>query len=100
MEITTAEQNSFVESILFEHGPLDKVWMGGSDVIVEGEWLWAVSKARVSAGFTSWAPGEPDDWKNHQDCMSFKYQWKHWDDDHCAAEYPFICQRLVSSVIG
>ena len=100
MEILTAGQNSFVESIMFEHEP-NFVWLGASDSGTEGAWLWTTSGTPVAQGFTYWAPGNPDDFPQFggQDCLQFSYGGKRWDDSECHVPHPYVCQRPVSNGI-
>ena len=63
-EILTSEQNSFLESIMFENNT-SSVWLGANDIISEGKWFWATSDNPVDTSdnpvdeFTYWNPGQP-----------------------------------------
>lgn len=68
-------------------------WIGGSDMLVEGEWEWMTSHNLVT--FTDWASGEPDDFLN-QDCLDIKTSAHyHWNDSPCSYLHWFICEKHV-----
>lgn len=57
-------------------------WIGGSDMLVEGEWEWMTSHKLIT--FTDWASGEPADFLN-QDCLDIKGSVHyHWNDSPCS----------------
>merc|ERR1711963_702138 len=33
----------YVEGLMFEHGVTDYVWLGGHDMVIDGEWEWATN---------------------------------------------------------
>ncbi|XP_013383083.1 uncharacterized protein LOC106153631 [Lingula anatina] len=72
------------------------VWIGGSDVINEGSWMWTSGQAVT---YFNWAQGQPETlWPRYhnEDCMVMRRadEWK-WSDFPCAGRYSsfsFICQ--------
>lgn len=55
----------------------------------------------MSAGYSSWAPGEPDDQLNSQDCALLHEQnyWS-WKDYFCSVEeYSYVCQRGMQNLM-
>ena len=99
-EIKTEEQNIFVEHILFEHQNATEIWLGATDLVSEGSWYWATSDVPVTAGFTFWLPGEPNN-KHGADCMEFEqYGYRNWNDEKCENKKSFVCQKSDSIVIG
>ena len=59
-----------------------KVWLGGTDQVEEGIWIWSDGKVW---NFTYWATGKPDN-VNNSDCM-FIANWDDlafWHDIPCA----------------
>lgn len=68
-------------------------WIGGSDMLVEGEWEWMTSHKLIT--FTDWASGEPADFLN-QDCLDIKGSVHyHWNDSPCSYLHWFICEKHV-----
>ncbi|XP_011428425.3 type-2 ice-structuring protein isoform X1 [Magallana gigas] len=104
-EIETSEENEFIrqESRKMAGTASGSFWIGGSDMLVEGEWEWMTSHNLVT--FTDWASGEPDDFLN-QDCLDIKTSAHyHWNDSPCSYLHWFICEKHVQparpdSIIG
>ncbi|XP_063420003.1 perlucin-like protein isoform X2 [Mytilus trossulus] len=76
-------------------------WLGGRDDVIEGFWQWSSTGENFTV--SDWAPGEPDDASNSQDCLliwkSADYQW---DDQQCTTNYRYICESEYpgEAVIG
>ena len=67
---------------------LNAVWVGGTDVVTEGEWLWVPSDDPIPAPSdpgSHWGDGEP----NNGDCLT--YVEGQWDDRSCGFSYPSVC---------
>lgn len=66
-------------------------WLGGRDDVIEGFWQWSSTGENFTV--SDWAPGEPDDAANSQDCLLI---WKaanyQWDDQQCTINYRYICE--------
>ena len=95
----SAEENAYVEAIMFEH-PEAFVWLGATDLMTENKWFWAHSDTPVS-GFTFWNKGQPDNAASGENCMEFRVNkgFRHWNDDPCSSKKPFICQKPYDSVV-
>ncbi|XP_072042492.1 uncharacterized protein [Amphiura filiformis] len=57
------------------------VWIGLSDVVTEGSWIWDDGTAY---GYTNWAPQQPDNYLGNDDCVHFR----HGDDVGLWNDYP------------
>ena len=70
------------------------MWIGAHDTIAEGEMIWVSDNTLVSSGFTDWSPGQPDNYKNREDCILFSanrgYQW---NDVGCSSKQAYICKK-------
>ncbi|CAH1258875.1 MRC1 [Branchiostoma lanceolatum] len=67
-------------------------FLGFDDRIQEGEWLY-VDGTHLGT-FQPWAPGEPNNKNNEEDCgMMFDYNT--WNDVRCFKELKFICQTSL-----
>ena len=84
-EILTSEQNSFLESVMFENNT-SSVWLGANDIISEG----LTSSSNVWSKFNE---------RGGEDCMEFHYTWRHWNDAHCDDVKPFVCQKNLDSIV-
>jgi hypothetical protein len=69
----------------------NEVWIGFSDLKIEGTFVW-VNNAEKST-YTSWLPGNPDNWNNIEDCAEAGYLTVgKWNDEDCNALDSFICE--------
>jgi len=48
---------------LYCYSLLDNIWVGGTDLENEGEWIWASTQTPIQ-GYTHWAPNEPNSYHN------------------------------------
>lgn len=94
--IKTAELDTFAENFV---GTRD-TWIGGSDRVTEGQFLWEDGTAFM---FTAWAAGEPNNANNNfqEDCVIIAgaRTSKLWDDRPCDASevstsgnFAYLCQ--------
>ncbi|XP_052761838.1 uncharacterized protein LOC128204463 [Mya arenaria] len=69
------------------------VWLGATDEITEGEFVWNVSNQKVN--YTDWGPGEPNSnaLNIREDCLIYwaHYSWK-WADLDCHQKCYFVCE--------
>ena len=67
-------------------------WIGGSDVMAEGKWMWMTSHTPIS--YTNWARGAPSNNLGRQHCLSIHYYVGYlWNDEQCTLSLPFICEK-------
>nr|BAC54022.1 C-type lectin 1 [Anguilla japonica] len=72
-------------------------WIGLTDIRKEGTWVWSDGSA---VDFTTWNPGQPDDWQGNEDCVHANVpEQKNWNDVDCSTPYRFIC-ALRSNAAG
>jgi len=69
-----------------------EVWLAGTDMLLEGIWIWADSMVPVV--YTHWAPNEPNNDRG-QHCMGM---WMSkgfmWDDFYCDQKNYPLCKTL------
>ncbi|XP_059499809.1 C-type lectin domain family 10 member A-like, partial [Stegostoma tigrinum] len=88
---------SQAQNFLSEHAKDTAYWIGLSDTVTEGSWIW-VDGSKVAEGPTFWAPGQPD---NAFDRMSGMREncgllrARRWWDEVCADAYPAICEKTA-----
>ncbi|XP_060071321.1 perlucin-like [Ylistrum balloti] len=96
--VESAEEELFLESYLkttwVSYNHTDGIWLGGTDLLVENEWMWAVSKEPIT-DYVRWAPGEPNSINRHgEDCLDFlPHKSFLWNDENCASQLNFVCER-------
>lgn len=69
-------------------------WIGLSDILVDGEWLWMSSQ--TIAHYTNWVPGEPNNYHSiAEDCAAMRTAsgLYHWNDFPCSMKLYFICEK-------
>ena len=96
--ITSAEENNFV----WQLDPNADMWIGYSDKLKEGRWLWEVSSVKFGIRnwegqpftYTNWDRNQPDN-RHNQDCALIwgYYNVPKWDDRQCRAKKFFVCEK-------
>uniref|UniRef100_A0A3Q3BJA4 C-type lectin domain-containing protein n=1 Tax=Kryptolebias marmoratus TaxID=37003 RepID=A0A3Q3BJA4_KRYMA len=76
---------------------VDFFWIGLTDSETEGRWLW-VDGSPLNESLTFWMKFEPDDWKNHENCVTVRKIEGHeylkcWNDQYCSFFYKSICEK-------
>ena len=69
------------------------MWLGGTDMLNEGEWLWAKTFQPIT--YTRWAPNEPNNGADQdQHCLGMeKDNDFKWDDNTCSRLAIPLCER-------
>ena len=66
------------------------LWIGlYRDPKNEGRWLWV---GGLTAYFTSWDTGEPNNSGSNEDCVEFRMTSEKWNDQSCSDRLPYICE--------
>lgn len=79
--IQSAEENAFILDLL-GYG-----WLGATDEVAEGEWLWVTGEPFT---YANWAPEEPNNYNNEDYCIIATSGW----NDVPVAPNPFVCEFL------
>lgn len=70
-------------------------WIGLTDEVTEGEFLWVDGTALQAGDFDDWIEGEPNDFDSGEDCAVYRFQPGDlalgWNDEPCSRQYGFIC---------
>ncbi|XP_053375839.1 perlucin-like [Mercenaria mercenaria] len=98
VEVNSADENIYLYNKTSTLGDSNSWWMGLTDKLVEGEYVWETSKhVLVVDEYTDWAVGEPN---NHHDenCVKFAHSKGFlWQDTECDDEEHYICEKLDDS---
>lgn len=69
-------------------------WLGGSDILVEGDWRWISNHRRFT--YLAWAPGEPNNYQTGEHCLGlYDILNEAWTDGKCNFTLSFICEKDV-----
>ena len=75
--------------ILLPAHSIDKMYIDGTDVTVEGSF---VSSTGVALSYTNWGSGEPNDAGAGEDCIDMRGNAGVWNDFPCTAALPTVCE--------
>ncbi|XP_063420088.1 perlucin-like [Mytilus trossulus] len=88
------ERNEYETTLkmLCERDIVDSYWVGGSDQMNEGIWLWEDGQTINMSLFRT---GEPNG-NSAQNCLSLKFSASGnlFEDEDCSIPKKFICQRI------
>ena len=97
--ISNEKQNTLIFNLAIQASGdrFDDLWIGLSDHLTEGIWLW---EDRTPVTFQYWADGRPDNAHGGQHYTHMKmYDNGKWEDNDKNHEYPFVCNyRRFASV--
>ncbi|XP_061169376.1 perlucin-like [Saccostrea echinata] len=106
-EIETAEENNFLRLHAIDNYQQTggSFWIGGTDVLIDGQWIWITTQKRMS--YTDWNPGEPNGALRESCLMLHNGKSNfHWNDQPCDSKLFFICEKELpndgdpSTIIG
>jgi hypothetical protein len=97
MDLSTVEAQADNDFLLAQIPASGEYWIGATDDLDEGEWLWISTGSQfwdgdedgesIAGAFEAWRTTEP----NGDNCARITSNG--WADADCADEYPFLCQR-------
>ncbi|CAC5411740.1 unnamed protein product [Mytilus coruscus] len=90
VKIDNNDEDSWLTSVL-----KDEVWMGMSDIQIEGYWIWDFDMSSLS--FNQWHPGEPNGGGRENCGLYCKQRCKQssfvWNDAVCSLVYGYVCEK-------
>ena len=60
-------------------------------------WFWSDNNP---TGYTNWAPDEPNNDNEDEECVEMIPETGGWNDNNCVATRPFVCKTLKSRLIN
>ncbi|XP_061171069.1 macrophage mannose receptor 1-like [Saccostrea echinata] len=89
--IETEMENNFIRQHLLNIGRPVDFWVGGTDIVTEGDWKWITSQKPVM--YSDWYPGKPSDFHHNVNCLELLHNYQyHWNDQDCHVVNHFICE--------
>ncbi|XP_032394478.1 galactose-specific lectin nattectin [Etheostoma spectabile] len=91
--IRSAAEHAFLKEFINKvSGTHKTTWIGGSDAVKEGTWLWS-DGSRFK--YKSWNVGQPDNWFG-ENCLLMNWpQGNTWNDWGCNNLASFVCSKNV-----
>ena len=92
LTIHSQAENDFALSLIPENG--QDIWVGASDITVEGTWVWEDGKAWGS--YTGWATdsSEPNGGSSENCVMMYKSEKPGlWNDASCSGMLHYVCKK-------
>lgn len=86
--VHSAEEETALAELMMERTGASNFWIGLSDLEVEGRFSWVDGSP---LDFTSFAPGEPNDENDGEDCVLLRFDGL-WNDQPCNLELPAACR--------
>ena len=71
--------------------PKLQLWMGGTDLVKEGDFVWTDGTHLPLSAFL-WSPGEPNNAGNIEHCTNINIPDYKLNDKRCDSKLPYICQ--------
>ena len=94
VEIGDQPEQDFVASIMIENDKW-RMWLGGSDIKIEGNWIWNHSGKLVGQDNELWQEGRPYSDRSYN-CLtnSFFSDYK-WYDEPCSWKRAYLCETNI-----
>ncbi|KAM6974547.1 C-type lectin domain family 4 member E-like, partial [Tautogolabrus adspersus] len=103
VKIDSTEEQAFFDQRLREKmtEPEDKFWIGLTDSVNEGSWLWA-DRSPLNSSLVFWSGNEPDNFEGDnpdgEDCVRMgekggAVDLKSWFDKPCEIPHKYICEK-------
>jgi ectoine hydroxylase-related dioxygenase (phytanoyl-CoA dioxygenase family) len=80
--------------MIFFYTILETFWIALTDVEEEGTWMWMNSHTLLTSdSFTDWSPGQPNNYKDNENCAHINAGLNFlWNDYACHENYYYICE--------
>ncbi|KAK8378664.1 hypothetical protein O3P69_009394 [Scylla paramamosain] len=90
--VHSLEENYWLQAKLLRLS-LEAVWMGGRAWEEEYRWV-----DHTPFNFTNWAPGEPNNVHDQEDCLAlYTRRQGYWNDQNCGSPAGRVCKRPLGS---
>ena len=94
MYLTTIDdevENGWLAAEMAARASLETWWIGFSDTVVEGVWVWD-GPPPLDPSFSAWCAGEPNDYGTGEDCAEHLFADGCWNDNDCSGARRYVCE--------
>ncbi|XP_034741178.1 galactose-specific lectin nattectin-like isoform X1 [Etheostoma cragini] len=90
--IHSAAEHAFVKDFIRRvSGTQNPSWIGGTDAVKEGTWMWSDGSA---FNYKNWSAREPNNINGGEHCLMMNWPpGENWNDSICTGQFPFVCSR-------
>ena len=88
--VHSPDENEFVSSLPTTAAGFTYAWIGASDAVSEGSWVWVDGKSW--GGYENWYGNNPNG-VDHANCALIYISYGQWDDAPCSLTRPYICKK-------
>eukprot|EP00976_Prorocentrum_cordatum_P107249 1194608-Prorocentrum_minimum.AAC.6 len=93
--VQSAEENDFIASMRSSESANLGLWLGGTDVQVEGTWTWSDGEPW---NYEEWKENWELDDADSADCLK-QHKLGYWNDAFCNEPRPFVCKMAANKVL-
>ncbi|XP_063887037.1 perlucin-like protein [Scylla paramamosain] len=101
-KVTSASDLRAIYEYIITYGLTDSFWLGGSDLLAEGDWVWLADSSRVSKATPFWALAnglfgyihEPSGGQEENCLLLDKKKKYFFNDEDCGAYHHLICMQM------
>ena len=96
--VVSSREEDVIEKLASDMSHLP-IWIGLTDKVFEGVYIWADDNPLLANSYTNWGPDEPDDsgdfQKHDADCVALHLSTSglKWRTENCKASMAFICSK-------
>uniref|UniRef100_A0A182FXK6 Uncharacterized protein n=1 Tax=Anopheles albimanus TaxID=7167 RepID=A0A182FXK6_ANOAL len=94
---SSADSELIKEAINATNTTTEPWWIGGTDLGLEGSYLWISTELPVGqqTGYTNWFPGEPNNFRGNENCLDIgRRDAVGWFDANCDWKQKFVCEKV------
>ncbi|XP_031175105.1 galactose-specific lectin nattectin-like isoform X1 [Sander lucioperca] len=89
--IHSDEEHTFIKNYINQvSGEQRTSWIGGTDTVKEGTWLWT---DRSDFTYKSFNAGEPNNRGGAENCLLMNWGGANWNDLACNNQASFVCSK-------